>query len=1316
MNFTWSTWLLLALLLVLVLAIVLVAWLRWRRRGQDAAPLPMPPQLSRRGFAAAIAALYPPGLRSGRYDQPCLLVVGAAGSGKSALLAAAGLQALPGGAAVPSGWWHSLDGAAFEVPDQAWGEDDHAWHRCLRLFERHRPRRPFDALLWVMPLSSLAAGEAGLAALAAQAERKFDALQRRLGLQVPLYVVISCGDSLPGFGALAAAMPPAVQAQSLGWNNPFAPGMAYQPAWAEQGLGQLCARLRVLVSELRQASLRAQDAAASGDLFLLPERTADALQPLPQLLERALRRHAQLPAPDLRGIYLCGQAQAAGAATAVAAPEPDPFGPAPDTVQPLAEPVFCRDLLNQRIFAEFGLAQPGRRQLAGAGRPQQAVLAGGIVFSLAWLAFLPYAYRDARDKARSMHAPLALAQKAITARRLHDKDSSARFAQHYSAGGTAEVLAAIDRVPEWPLRTPLLPLSWGWSAGVDYRTRDVLRHYFEDVVLDDIGAALLQRAAELTAAKSAAPANHAPAKADQTAEFAALSAFVDDTLQLEAQRQKYERLGTYGDGNWNDVAGLLDYLFKLKLAQRTPASSARFDTMVRNSERPLVNTRLSDEGTRFHSRLKQLHQAWLERVFNPQRLAQLEAKLNDSLRQLDDEELSEPAALEPLQASLAELRKLLAQAGSSGMASEELQLDSSYRQLLDKVRRSTLLGDASGTALQNATLLARTAFQEAIAQQLASGSTMAEHADGQLHLAADLAQLEQALAQMQRYGFADSPPGEEIEDDGALLAWDLGQLDKAAQAWQDYSAYDASVLSKLAPRLQQGLRRYAQRRAADQLQHDLTLAAANDGHWQDSQFSTAAPKVSALLANLRKLEQPLRAAAWQSVMDRQAERLLATLRQQLEQRALYQPDSRALASWDGRQPAVLAAYGAAGPAALQDYLQSQLEQVSEIAEAARPALDWLQRSSSAQALATKRNVADWRKLELELQRHAANNPGSSARRLELLITEELGGVVAANCIDKLGNASRNLGSDYFQRQGRQVLEPFLWRCQALRASGARAAYAAIAAYYDEELLGRYPFASSNDALPATPEQVRELLKLLDTYLGTARSGLAAENDSASRAAVAFLDKLASARPLLAAILQLDPVTGSPASLELAPEFRINRVREHGANQIIAWDIDAGGNPAAQNGRLAWRQGEPITVSLRWAQNSGVEPAAEPARYPGLQANAKQASWRYSGPWALVQLLREHAAAASELSPLDQQQPQVLRFTIPTRKEGGDAIGDAIAYGRLAVSPAGKHERLALPVFPTTRAPALAPAPAQQPQPAPLQYAAPPTVPASKGQP
>lgn len=1316
MSFTWPAWLLLALLLLLVLVLALVLWLRWRRRASAAAPLPLPPQLSRRGFAAAIAALYPPGLRSGRYDQPCLLVVGAAGSGKSALLAAAGMQALPGSGAVPTGWWHNLDGAAFEVPDQAWSEDDHAWHRCLRLFERHRPRRPFDALLWVVPLSGLAGGEAGLGALAAQAERKFDALQRRLGLQVPLYVVISCGDSLPGFGALAAAMPPAVQAQCLGWNNPYAPGMAYQPAWAEQGLGQLCARLRVLVAELRQASLQAQDAAASGDLFLLPERAADALQPLPQLLERALRRHAQLPAPDLRGIYLCGQAQAAGTASA---PEPDPFGPEPAAIQPLAAPVFCRDLLNQRIFAEFGLAQPGRRQLAGAGRPQQAVLAGGIVVSLAWLACLPYAYRDARDKARSMHAPLALAQKAIAARRLHDKDSSARFAQHYLAGGTAEVLAAIDRVPEWPLRTPLLPLSWDWSAGVDYQTRSVLRHYFEDVVLDDIGAALLQRAAELAAAqapKAARPASQAPAKAEQTAEFAALSAFVDDTLQLEAQRQKYERLGSYGDGNWNDVAGLLDYLFKLKLAQRTPSSSARFDTMVRNSQRPPVNTRLSDEEARFQLRLKQLHQAWLERVFNPQRLAQLEAKLNDSLRQLDDEELSEPAALEPLQASLAELRSLLAQASSSGMASEELQLDSSYRQLLDKVRRSTLLGDASGTALQNATLLARTAFQEAIAQQLASGSSMAERADGQLQLAADLAQLEQALAQMQRYGFADSPPGEEIEDDGALLAWDLGQLDKAAQAWQDYSAYDASVLVKLAPRLQQGLRRYAQRRAADQLQHNLTLAAANDGRWQDNQFSTAAPKVSALLASLHKLEQPLRAAAWQGVMDRQAERLLLALRQQLDLRALYQPDSRALAAWDGRQPAVLAAYGAAGPAALQDYLQSQLEQVSEIAEAARPALDWLQRSGSAQALATKRNVADWRKLELELQRHAANNPGSSARRLELLITEELGGVVAANCIDKLGNAARNLGSDYFQRQGRQVLEPFQWRCQALRASGARAAYAAIAAYYDEELLGRYPFASSTDALPATPEQVRELLKLLDNYLATARGGLAAESDSASRAAVAFLDRLASARPLLAAILQLDPVTGSPASLELAPEFRINRVREHGANQIIAWDIDAGGNPAAQNGRLAWRQGEPITVSLRWAQNSGIEPAAEPARYPGLQANAKQASWHYSGPWALVQLLREHAAAASELSPLDQQQPQVLRFTIPTRKEGGDAIGDAIAYGRLAVSPAGKHERLALPVFPTARAPALASTPGQPPQPAPQQYAAPPTVTASKGQP
>jgi type VI secretion system protein ImpL len=303
---------------------------------------------------------------------------------------------------------------------------------------------------------------------------------------------------------------------------------------------------------------------------------------------------------------------------------------------------------------------------------------------------------------------------------------------------------------------------------------------------------------------------------------------------------------------------------------------------------------------------------------------------------------------------------------------------------------------------------------------------------------------------------------------------------------------------------------------------------------------------------------------------------------------------------------------------------------------------------------------------------------------------DLNGIDSGNCSEKLVRLRRTRQADYFQRQGQLAAGMYLRRCTELQADGARSAYRAIATRYNATMLDNYPFATSISAPDAAPEQVRYMLRLLDAHYDNVRGWLALQQGDSAANALAFLDRLAAGRVLLGAMLQLAADGGVPAALDLWPEFRINRTRESGADQIIAWSVEAGAAAAMPDGPLAWRLGDPVALTLRWAKNSAREPAADSGRYPGLQVTAKQASWRYTGPWALLKAISSHAAAAADAGA-ETQLPQVLRFAVPTQYSDGKPAAETVAFARLGITLHGKPERLALPVFPHARAPSLAPA-------------------------
>ncbi|MCO2314177.1 type VI secretion system protein ImpL, partial [Pseudomonas aeruginosa] len=296
-----------ATLFMLVLLLVLLALLLgalgwwWRTRGGTEI----------RSFYAAVRQMEREQGWQGRYEAPWLLMLGNETEGEQLCST---WRLLPVVRPAWFGrWWSDGEGAILLVPESVFLPDEGlrrqsgAWLRLLRLFLRLRGRRALDGVVWNIPLARLQDGEQA-ANLGLAARRRYVELTQRLGLSLPVYVVITGLEDLPGFQELLAALPEEARERALGWSSPFAAEAAWQSRWCEQALEEITATLTESIVEL--GTLRGQ---VDNELYCLPPRLESLRGSLQALLEPVFQGNARGEAPRFRGLYLSGS-EAAGAA------------------------------------------------------------------------------------------------------------------------------------------------------------------------------------------------------------------------------------------------------------------------------------------------------------------------------------------------------------------------------------------------------------------------------------------------------------------------------------------------------------------------------------------------------------------------------------------------------------------------------------------------------------------------------------------------------------------------------------------------------------------------------------------------------------------------------------------------------------------------------------------------------------------------------------------------------------------------------------------------------------------------------------------
>ncbi|MDR2155029.1 MAG: type VI secretion system membrane subunit TssM [Burkholderiaceae bacterium] len=352
------------------------------------------------------------------YQLPWYMFIGAPGSGKTTALVNSGLDfplAEQFGKAAVRGiggtrncdWWFTNDAVLIDTAGRYTTHESHReidegeWKGFLELLKKYRPRQPINGVILTISIADLPLADDAQRARHAMALRKrLMELRSDLGIDFPVYAMVTKTDLLAGFNEYFGGLGRAERAQVWGFTFPLG-----DLAKADKGdlrerfrreYGMLHQRLDERLPELMAAE---PDPTRRAQAYLLPQQFASFEDILGTFLADVFNPSKFETAPMLRGVYFTSGTQEGTAFDRVMgaikrylqvnAPPAPPPGP--------GKSYFLKELLQQVIFRDAGVAGTDLRWYR---RKQAANLAGYAVtgaLALLLLGACVTSWRNNRD-------------------------------------------------------------------------------------------------------------------------------------------------------------------------------------------------------------------------------------------------------------------------------------------------------------------------------------------------------------------------------------------------------------------------------------------------------------------------------------------------------------------------------------------------------------------------------------------------------------------------------------------------------------------------------------------------------------------------------------------------------------------------------------------------------------------------------------------------------------------------------------------------------------------------------------------------------
>ncbi|KIH83455.1 type VI secretion system protein [Pseudomonas batumici] len=1201
-----------------------------------------------------------------RYETPWLLMLGDTPQ-LEALLSGWGLT----GTAQPAWfgrWWYGPDGAVLVVPPALFSHGERAsvqlklWRQLLELLLQARANRPADGIIWLCDLEQLAPDQDSAAAGLA-ARRKFVDVQQRLGLSLPVYMLLSGFESLPGSAALLEVLPTAAKDAPFGWTSPYTAQTPWHPDWINQGLGQVEQTLADLLVEI--GTLRGQVAA---DLYLLPRQLQGLHDPLRSLCDPVFQANAMGEAPRLRGLYFNAQASPAAASA-----DADPF--AEGAAPPPAPPLFSPRLWRQRIIAEQGLAQPVARILQLRQRWQRMVAMAVGVIGLVWVIGMLWVWHERSDAATQLSGLL------------HDDQVHNPVTVDDDAGREriASFWRLLQTAPRWHMRTSILPGSW-FSAldrqlaqELRARARGQLFAPLKGKLQDELNSLITPRAAMRPRAGSS---NNEEA-------YRQAMQVLDQALAVERHNKRFAQSLQGDQRPLDDTIALANELFGFNFQTKGLPLGDDYNKLLATAEVPLATPlQLDPLKPQIATRYVDAMRLWLDSLFASSDFSTTAGAVNSQLRALQGGQRNSLAELEELDASIAQLRQLLALTNAAWSQGNGAQLAPGYQEGLEKARQSALIGTGAVDQVERYAETSKRTFHDRWLEQGDEDQGILRlQSSGGLELQANVDKLGQALTALLHQDFSQVAlnQGDDAPMSGqGLHELDSAKLDAALHYHDSYQLWLQQSVAELPAPYRKALISGARSATTDAMWQSLNSVSSVGGSKplgvdRSTTFNLPADKALQVLQVFSDIGDARQTEALRQELNTRALNDLHRAMAEIDALPLFRQPIN-FSQWDGTRNLSLRSFRESDPQALKLDLSRQFTLIGDSLSTARPAIEWLDQQRDRLSPSDDETLDSFVDMSAELKKYNDQNPASSPMQYQQMVLRDFNDMDLGNCAKTLSDTILPLGRGNIAMLARGAHDQARQRCNNLQNYAAAVAWKRLGDYFTTYLAGRFPFSRDDTLIDANPDRVREFLDLIDKNLPNAFSGLENNRSAQSSAAAEFLFNLQNARAWLGPLLLRDK--DGVRGLDLEVRWRTDREEERGADQVIDWSLATGsrevGYPAENLSHANWTVGEPVRLALRWAKGSSQRPLDDP-KQPALAVADLQASWSYEGAWALLRFIHANQAGNHFATQDESDRPLALQLPLRSPLPGN---ANALMFLRLSLKAVGGKQPLILSALPT----------------------------------
>lgn len=1170
-----------------------------------------------------------------------------------------------------------VDGRLF-LDDKTVTSDGESWTRLLRLLNKYRAKRPLDGIILTLPAHEISGQDRLTAEEVSERARHIYAqlwkLQSITGMRVPVYVMVTNCETIPGFKSFVTEAPSLCHNEVFGWSSPYAAEAAFSSSWIDDMFAQLHQSMNRIRASLFTEG-RVQD--GRDGTLLFPAEFLTLRSGLENYLTGIFKESSYHESFFLRGVYFTGQTssfdedQVANSGIFAATQS---LGARPEASKPPRRFVFLRDLFEKKIFREYALGKPIRRVLVSTSRLLNFVKAATAVIAAVWVYGIFHAHHTIEVGNQTLVPALSRVDHALQGINQRGGYSDSPRFRAYLAQQAESILAGFTTLD--PAKTWALSMPSSWFSHLDTDIQSSFTAAYNHVILPSLYSALLKRVGETVSVRhvdyTSVGGTRAYVNPAFTPTFQTLNRYVQDISLLEDNIDVFNNLDATQDVK--DLGKLIKFLFNKDLPKDFYDHSDYYKkALARIIDREID---LFQFKVMAGQKLGILFKNFLDESFNIRANLPVFIKLQEhltqfahlgGLRTLDDKNVREVT-----EEAIA-VADIIAGGNMSWIDRASFEPSPDYTTMMNDISISRLLG------LDMASQMSRIADEDFIKfklkltefKSLLTGPFLAIR-NNQIvsEPSSGLVNLIDAMT-----AFLSEPFMQRSDDrlittkvsPGKILFWDEPTLVRATDVVEQYNTYVNQRLTQAPLRLQDIFkvigRNSAKKKvssliAESQVFHEQPLNLVGFGarevlHAQVQNVAAATPHFTTLLGMFSDGGFVSKSSSLRELLVKQNYGILEKIENLLEVDNLYNAREEAFEWWDGAPMVGLKAFGVHSINDMHKYLTAQRFRIQFLAkEMAEPILTLLSLGYLEDVPYDLPLVLKWSKIAGVLEDYDSQSPGNTLKNLEKFLTYDINEISLENCnMDDFGIDDFDATGDYFLEIRNRYYRSLYNRCEALAGRKAIDRFNRAASFFNVNLSGRFPFTKETKVTnEADPADVQTFFQLFDSLSEQDLTTIlrASRFANAQDSLKEFIRKVESIRPLMLASLDRGMTQQIP-EIRLDIQFRTNRDQEIGGDKIIDWSVDFGTQRIGYRDtdrQTSWRVGAPVDIHFRWALDSDSIPVPDP-RLPQLEIFGTDAVFSYRGRWSLIRLIREHASPISTYNVSDSPGPQILAFVVPT---------------------------------------------------------------------